>query len=342
MKTIGTFTSYELCHSPNHPSKSVQGLIDGLAECGFRNGTHYKITMSHSNRLEDHYRTMCDWFAAGRVDILFCGGTPIAWVIRQAISKLGSQAPLIYFGAHPIDGSHEVGMTQVAGPDTVCVRMQLPLTFHYRTFRILRLLFPRLERVHIPFARNTVFCHPAMARRYDSHRTIFGPYAWIESDMVGFKSIKDLCWVIDATYREYPLHSSEELRKALNTILPRGDGEIVRDIIVAFNDTYHVEGAPATLLQFSTISRVPVVWVNNAAMARHGAIADFCNPFESVAKQAAAYVAEYLSGRWTPGRYECIWNDSIHYTLNRKTASILGIPQLRWDQVERSFHQVIR
>lgn len=337
---IGILSSYTLEPVDPHSVPAVVGLVRELARRGWTRGEDYDIRISHSSSLEDHAAAVRQWVADG-VDLLFCAGTPTCAAIRDALIDLGATRPIVYYGAHPIDGTHEVAMDRCLRPDTVCVRLELPLTYSPRNFQLLRRLFPDLQRVHIPFARNTAFCHPAMAERYDQHTRAFGPHAWVSGDAVGFRSLRDLAWVIDAEYREYPLRNAADLRQALRAVESRAVGDPVRDVIVAFNDTYHVAGSPHVLLEYSAHSNVPLFWVNNAAMAAAGAVADTCNPFVRVAEHAARYVDEFLSGTWESGRQVVEWSHDTLFTLNRGRLREIGLPTTVIDRAARHFHEVL-
>lgn len=323
-----------------HRAPTVVGLVRELGRRGRVLGKDYDILVSHTSSLPEHEAAVRRWLADG-VDLLFSGGTPTCALIRDVLSDLGTTRPVVYYGAHPVDGTHEVALDRCVKPDTVCVRIELPLTYSPRNFQLLRRLFPDLRRVHIPFARNTAFCHPAMAERYDDHVRTHGPHAWISGDAVGFASLRDLSWVIDAEYQEYPLRNAADLEQALHAIPPRWVTDPVSDVIVAFNDTYHVPGSPRVLLDYSARSNVPVFWVNNASMVPAGAAADTCNPFARVAEHAARYVAEFLSGDWEPGRQVVEWNHDTLFTLNRKRLAQLGVPASVLERAARHFHEVL-
>jgi hypothetical protein len=220
----------------------------------------------------------------------------------------------------------------------MCVRIELPLTYSHRNFRTLRLLFPELEMVRIPFATNTVFCHPQMSQRYHAAHPSRN---WLSGDDVGYEAIGQLCWLIDADYQEHPLRDADSLSRALEAIPPRLKGEPVKEVLVAFNDTFHVPGAPQKLLNFTRSSRVPLVWVNNREMVERGAVADYCSAFETVSRHASRFVARQLQGECPRGHSEVEWNHDVTFTLNRRQMAELGISNNRVSQVERYFHQVI-
>lgn len=337
---IGILSSYTLDPVEPETAPTVTGLLRELARRGRVRGKDFDIAVLHSSSLADHEAAVRRWLDEG-VDLLFSGGTPICAVIHDVLAERGVSRPVVYYGAHPIDGAHEVALARCVRPDTVCVRIELPLTYSPRNFQLLRRLFPDLRRVHIPFARNTAFCHPEMAARYDEHVRDQGPHAWISGDAVGFRSLRDLCWVIDADYQEYPLRSAGELREALRAIAPRSVDDPVHDVIVAFNDTYHVAGAPRVLLDYSARSRVPVFWVNNASMVRAGAVADTCNPFASVAEHAARYVDQFLTGDWPPRRQVVEWSHDTLFTLNRGRLRELGVADGVIQRAARHFHEVL-
>ncbi len=341
MATIGVFSSYEPIVYPERPSRTFCGLVEGLSTRGLMPGRDVELLPMHSNDLDQHFYVAEQWLRDRRINLAFVGGTPVAWKVRQAMLSAGVSVPLVYFGAHPIDGVHEVGMHSLAGKDTVCVRMQLPLTYNHRTFRIVRTLFPQVERISIAFARNTIFCHRDMADRYDRIRRKHGSSNWAECDEVGFRSIRDLCWVIDCAYREYPLCDADEFAVALRSFRPREFGEPVRDVLISFNDVFHVKGASDALLEFADTTRIPLIWVNNSAMVRRGAVADFCNRFEATAAQTARYVVEFVRGTRPHSEYEWVWNEDLHFTLNRTLAQQTGIPQCNWDVAARAFHEIL-
>jgi hypothetical protein len=337
---LGVLSGYTLEPIDPFQTPTVRGLVEGLARCGRKLGEDYRLAVSHSNSLEVHEAAVRKWLAEG-VDLIFSGGTPACGVLRKVLAEAGQRRPVVYWGAHPIDGSHEVAREDCLLDDTACVRIELPLTYNHRNFRILRRLFPEFSTVHIAFARTTVFCHREMAARYDRLTRERGPHAWARGDEVGFGSLRDLAWIIDADYREHPLRSAADLRAALGAIPARSPSEPIRDVMVAFNDTFHVEGAPRVLLEHSERSNVPLVWVNNRSMPSHGAAADFCNPFERVSEHAARYVDEFLSGRWVPGRRTIEWDHDTHFTLNRGRLTRLGAPAEAVGAASRFFQEIL-
>lgn len=340
LRRIGILSSYTLEPVDPHGAPTVVGVVRELARRGRVLGRDYDIVVSHTNSLIDHEAALRRWLA-DRVDLLFSGGTPTCAVIRDVLADLATSRPVVYYGAHPIDGSHEVALARCLQPDTACVRLELPLTLSARNFQLLRRLFPKLRRVHIPFARNTAFCHLEMAARYDQHVRTRGPHTWVTGDAVGFASLRDLSWVIDAEYAEYPLGDAADLERALHAIEPRAVTDPIGDVIVAFNDTFHVAGTPRVLLDYSVRHNIPLVWVNNAAMARAGAVADTCNPFARVAEQAARFVDEFLSGHWQPGRQHIEWSRDTLFTLNRTRLRQIGVTGDIADRAARHFHEVI-
>lgn len=337
---IGVLSSYTLESMEGPLAPTVVGLVQGLSQHGLFLEKDYQLTISHAHSLADHEAAVRKWLDTG-VDMFFSGGTPTCAVLQRVLKETGRSVPVVYYGAHPINGKNEVALEQCLGSNTVCVRIELPLTYTHRNFRLLRRLFPRLRTVHIPFARNTAFCYPEMAERYDRFVQAKGPHAWLSGDEVGYSSLRDLCWLIDAEYREYPLQSATGLREALQSIPGRAPHEPIQDVIVAFNDTYHVEGSPWILLDYSRQAQVPVVWVNNASMVPAGAVADFCNPFMRVARRAARYVAGFLRGQWEVGQRTLEWDHDTHFSLNRARLLQLGVSPEIIEDSARFFHEVL-
>lgn len=340
MKTLGVLSSY--CYGPVDATASatVRGLVAGLSDEGLVRDRDYRLAISHSNDLERHRQVLQHWHQGEEVDLLFSGGTPGAAVVNEVFGEK-RKVPLVYFGAHPIDGEHEVGLDRCMRPDTVCVRIELPLTYDHRNFRLLKQLFPELAHVYVPFARNTVFCHPEMATRYDRSLREDGPHVWLTGDAVGFVSLGDLCWLIDAEYHEHPLRTAQGLASALDRIPARRREEPVTAVVLAFNDTFHVEGAPQTLVRFSERSKVPLVWVNNAEMAHFGAVADFCNEFERVARHATRFLARHLRGEIPPGHSQMEWDHDVTFSLHLGRLRELGAEVPCVERVTRHFHRVI-
>lgn len=339
MQTVGVLSSYFYQPVEAEGSGTVRGLVEGLAAEGLVRDRDYRLRISHSNDLDDHRRALREWRDGG-VDLLFSGGTPGAALVPEVFGEERS-VPLVYFGAHPDDGGHEIGLDRCMGPDTICVRIELPLTYSHRNFRLLKQLFPELAHVHIPFARNTVFCHPEMAARYDRCLEERGPHAWLHGDEVGFASLTDLCFLIDAEYHEHPLRSAEGLEAALGSIPPRRPGEPVTAAVLAFNDTFHVAGSPRVLTAWSARSGVPLVWINNAEMARRGAVADFCNDFHGVARHATRFLAAHLRGEIPAGHSQVEWDHDVTFSLALDRLAALGVEVPRLERLRRHFHRLI-
>ncbi len=339
MKTLGILSSYFYDSADSTDSATISGLIEGLREESFELDRDYRLEISHSNDLDDHRQALRRWRDGG-VDLIFSGGTPAAAVVGEVFGE-NRAVPLVYFGAHPDDAGHEIGLDRCMGPDTICVRIELPLTYSHRNFRLLKQLFPELRDVYVPFACNTVFCHPVMAEKYDRSLRDQGPHIWLGGDEVGFGSLGTLSWLIDAEYHEHPLRSATGLQQALEEIPTRRPDEPVTAVVLAFNDTFHVEGSPHTLVAHSKRSGVPLVWINNAEMVHHGAVADFCNEFRSVARHATRFVAAHLRGEIQRGTSHLEWDHDVTFSLNLDHLGALGIQVPRLERVTRHFHRVI-
>lgn len=339
MKTLGVLSSYFFESADPADSGTINGLVSGLDEEGFERGRDYRLKISHSNDLDDHRRALSRWGEDG-VDLIFSGGTPGAAVVREVLGQ-DPEVPLVYFGAHPDDAGHEVGLARCMGPNTICVRIELPLIYSHRNFRLLKQLFPDLRHVYVPFARNTVFCHPEMAEKYDRSLKRHGAHAWLTGGEVGFRSLGSLCWLIDAEYHEHPLRTAKDLAFALERIPRRCPGEPVSAVVLAFNDTFHVKGSPQTLVAHCEGSRIPLVWINNAEMIRHGAVADFCNTFETVARHASRFVARHLRGEIPPGHSQIEWDHDVTFSLELCRLDALGVRVPKLGRVARHFHRVI-
>ena len=174
MKRLGVLTSYNYTEISPHESTNVKGLVAGLQEQGLVLNRDYQLAISHTDSLSEHAVAVERWLREG-IDLVFSGGSPGAKVAREAFDATGLSVPLVYYGAHPSNLELQVGLDECLRANTACVRIELPLVYSHRNFRLLRMLFPALQRVHMPFARHTVFCHREMAKRYDRCFATKGP-----------------------------------------------------------------------------------------------------------------------------------------------------------------------
>jgi ABC-type uncharacterized transport system substrate-binding protein len=82
-------------------------------------------------------------------------------------------------------------------------------------------------------------------------------------------------------YHEGPYSNVAELQTGLDQV------NADRSALIGFNDTVLNGAAVTAILAFSRARRIPLFWVNNAAIVRTAGIADFSSDFEAIGRLLA-------------------------------------------------------
>jgi ABC-type uncharacterized transport system substrate-binding protein len=189
------------------------------------------------------------------------------------IAEVNRDIPVVYFGAHPENN----GMELLNHPNITGVRLNLPLIWSYENFSLLKSVVPDLERVYFPLNLSSEFAFPNVKKNYEFSRAKKEGF-WITnpSSHIGYRSVAFLAERLGVGYHEGPYATLEELQAGLDTM------KAERSALIGFNDTVLSGKAVVALLEYSRARRVPLFWVNNAAIIKQSGVADFSSDFEAV------------------------------------------------------------
>lgn len=71
------------------------GIIEALADAGFKDGENIKITVLNPQAKSDTLAQMAEQ-AVGEADIIFCIATPVALAVKAEAEKQGSDVPILF------------------------------------------------------------------------------------------------------------------------------------------------------------------------------------------------------------------------------------------------------
>ena len=273
--------SYTLTQRCAEEQVRVRYFIAGLAQSGYRRGENLEIEILDSNDLEELEAQLC-LALADPPDLIHAVGTPNAIVA----AKWAGEIPIVYYGAHP----EQVGTAECSGENLCGVTLTLPFTSDYKRYRFVRRFLPRVRRIYVPFYEGTVFCPPAMAEKHRRFRraAIGSPWVPMDSELVGYRSLAGLNYIVGLDYRELVYRDAEDLRAALAAVEPEGA------LLMPYNDSVYCRDAPGLLCRFAIEARLPLIWNNNPEATRIGALAAIAGCFKEAGLVCGGQAAQIL------------------------------------------------
>ena len=310
-KRILVLNSYSLTGQPPGESVRICSFLEGLERGGYRPGRDVEVDIVDSNNLSELEEQTRE--AVQRpIDLIHAVGTPNAIVA----TRCGGGVPVVYYGAHP-EGAGEAACRDGG---VVGMVLTLPFTQHYKRFRFIRTLFPGVTRVWVPFYEGTVFCQPEMKLNHRRHRSTDAGSRWIAggSALVGYKSLAALCYIIGVEYRECVYSDLTDLALGLDEI------DIDGALLMPYNDSVYLEGAPAMLTGSAIARGIPLLWNNNTEATRIGAVAAVAGCFREAGTTTGEMAAAILDGT-PPDRIGLLRSTKTVASLNLTRARELGL-----------------
>lgn len=207
--------------------------------------------------------------------LTICPGTDgaIRW------SRANETIPTLYFGAHP--DNH--GLELIHRPNYGGVRLNLPLIWDWERFHLLKQVLPNAKRLYVPLNLKSEFAFPGIRTVFGLHRAR-NESIWIPggSPYTAYRGVHFMCERLGLEYFEGPYASPEELKNALGEV-PSGP----ETIVLGFNDTLLMPGAPEVLFEHIRANDLPLAWVNNAAIIGVEGVMDFSSDFEKIGRRLA-------------------------------------------------------
>src|ERR1035438_7677084 len=260
-KRVLILNSYTLTDRPALEQLRVRSFLDGLADGGYRAGVNLGIEVLDSNDLAELENRLTSALSQPP-DLIHAVGTPNALLA----AKRSGDIPIVYYGAHP----EQVAAVECSGPNIRGVKLTLPFTSNYKSYRFLRKLLPEARRVYVPFFEHTVFCTEPMRKKHRQFRSGAAGSPWVPmgSEFIGYRSLAALNDIVGLEYRELVYRDAQDLEAALQCVDPRGA------VLIPYNDSVYCAGAPHLLAQFGLTARIPLIWNNNPEATHIGALAD--------------------------------------------------------------------
>lgn len=310
-KRVLILNSYSLTDRNPDDHDRIRAFLDGLAEGGYQAGRHVNVDIMDSNDLVELAARTRE-AVQQPTHVIHAVGTPNAIVA----ARCGGGVPVVYYGAHP-EGAGEAACRQ---PGVTGMVLTLPFTQNYKRFRFVRTLFPNVTRVWVPFYEGTVFCRPEMKSNHRRHRASGAPSAWVsgESSLVGYRSLAALCYIVGLEYRELVYTGLDDLVDGIEQI--HADGAL----IMPYNDSVYLAGAPLTLTSLAIERRIPLLWNNNTEATRIGAVAAVAGCFREAGFTTGKMAAAILGGT-PPERIGLLKSTRTFSSLNIERARQLGL-----------------
>lgn len=312
VKRVLVLNSYTLTSRCAEDQVRIRSFFDGLELGGYRAGDNAEVDIVDSNSLSE-LETQTRKATKRGLDVIHAVGTPNAIVAAEC----GDGVPVVYYGAHP-EGAGEAACRRAGVSGMV---LTLPFTQNYKHFRFIRKLFPELKRVWVPFYEGTVFCQPDMKSIHHVYRRS-GKSPWISGSdqLIGYRSLANLCYIIGVEYREFVYRDREDLLWGLARI----DGSGGTDVLMPYNDSVYCEGAPAALVAFSVERKIPLFWNNNTEATQIGAVAAISGCFREAGVETGKITAAILNGA-NPRSVGLLTSSKTYSSLNITRARALGL-----------------
>jgi hypothetical protein len=299
------------------------------------------VVVHHARTLRDHDDYLRALPATPAL-IYACGASVMAVALRWLTERGAADVPVIYWGSHIMDCGQPVNRPPDA-PGVRAIDLPMPLYQSHRQFRILKMLFPRLERVYCAFSMDSAFVHGW--RRDHYLHAIASDTAWIPSasDASAFPGLARLGEIIDVEVFEHPCADRASAARAVDQIpaARQRDRDDVRACLISCIDCLHVDGAIDDMVRAADAARVPFVGLNFGAFLAGGPIVSAESDMIGAARVAARMAAAALRGE--PVAERIVGHDTLLFRCNPTLMDAWGI-ELATDeqaQLRRVFHELL-
>lgn len=340
MSTILILSSYGIGELVGLRYPPVAAFMEELARGGADSG---QVVVHHARtlRAHDEYLRGLPFMPAL---IYACGASVMEVALRWLTARGAAHVPVVYWGSHIVDCGQPVNLP----PDTPAVRgvdLPMPLYHSHRQFRLLKLLFPRLEQVYCAFSMDSTFIRAWRRERY--LQAIERETSWIPSgsELSAFPGLARLGEIIDVEVLEHPCSDRERAARAVGEIphaATRSRDE-VRACLVSCIDCLHVDGAVEQMARAADGARVPFVGLNFGAFTPHGPMLSAESDLTGAARMAAGMARAALRGETMDEADRIVRLDTLLFRCNPALMDAWGI-RLAADeraQMGRVFEQIL-
>lgn len=319
--------------SPEEATTS-RGFLRALEDHSLRRGREVAVEIHHTARRADH-RAFLRRRLTQPLDLIYAGSASLMEVAREVLLEARSQGSagrdmaLVYWGSHIVDWGAGAGTAEAGGgflinpppkDDFIAgLQLEMPLYIHHRQFRLLKELFPKLQRIYCPFSVESAFYHRRMAEGHRRAVERFGSPCWVEAggEYGGFPGLGNLAEIVGATFYEHPCSGAETLVQAVET-LPLGeeDGDEATAILLNGIECFHIPGANEALVEAADRRRIPYVGLNFGSFhSDRGPLAIFTNDIEHAAYGVGELAVRVLSGT-PPSELGVVPRDFFRFAYN--------------------------
>src|SRR5262249_36981985 len=282
----------------NHPT--VEGLKAGLRELGLEEGRDVTFDIRFTEGNPQATPVAAAALVKGGVDLIFTSNE----AATQAAKAATQTVPIVFtLVGDPVAAGIVTKLARPGGNLTGISSLTTELV--PKRLEALKTLMPSTRRVWAIY------------------------YAGDPSSMAAVRKAEDAATTLGVVLAPRPVHSSEELERALHDMRP-GDRVVRPDI--------RTMDIPAGILEVSLSSRVPAVFPASLWVG-HGGLLSYGSDYQAQGIQAARLVAKILRGT-RPQDLPVEGADKIDLAVNLKTAALLGatVPRkmlLRADTLRR-------
>jgi hypothetical protein len=275
-----------------------------------------------------------------------CGSLLMEVAFRELVERGAADVPIVYWGAH-IEDAGEVINPRPRASSIGGVELPMPLYHSHRQFRLLKWLFPNLERVHCVFSVESAFVRDAQRERYRcAMESGSGPWIPCDSAFAAFPGLAKLGDVIDVAVFEHPCVDPAGVAEAVRAIggAAAREASAVRACLVSCNDCMHIDGAFEQMARTAHEAGVPFVGLNMGAFtAEHGPVLSFESDLLGAARVAAGLSRALLAGERKAAAERLVVYDRFLLRLCPGLAEAWGLrlSERDWSWVEKSFGRVV-
>jgi putative tryptophan/tyrosine transport system substrate-binding protein len=271
---------------------ALNGLRDGLRERGFEEGKQYLFHVRDARGDPNLVAAMAKGLETEKVDVIYSVSTSITLATRRATKSV----PIVFYaGVDPVAAGLVEQFRKPGGRLTGIYSRYIDLTA--KRLELLKELAPKTQRVVVFYNPNNVSGQRSVAIAREAARQL------------------------KMTLLERQVASVEELHAGLRALRPgEADafGYMADAMVISQSDT---------IIEVAKANRMLTIFADPATVAK-GALASYGESYYSIGHLSANLVRRVLLGA-DPGNLPIEQLDRIHFVINLKTATALGltIPQ---------------
>lgn len=283
------------------------------------------VVVHHARTLQAHDSYLRGLRSAPAL-IYACGASVMAVALRWLGERGALDVPVIYWGSHIVDCGQPVNRPP-GHPAVRCIDLPMPLYQSHRQFRLLRLLFPRLEQVHCAFSMDSAFVTAWRRERYLQASAAGTPWIRAGSSLSAFPGLASLGEIVDVEVFEHPCSDGESAARAVAQVprSPARSRDQVRACMISCIDCLHIEGAIERMVATAAAAQVPFVGLNFGGFLADGPVLSVESDMSGAGRIAARMAARALRGEPAPAGERVVRHDTMVFRENPAAMAAWGI-----------------